>query len=110
MHAILLLATLLTTTAMGARMAENFRYNRPAFDLEHDLAAFNLIWTSPATLLQGLPFSLALLVILLAHEMGHYLACSYYRLDASLPYFMPAPTFIGTFGAFIRIRAPIFSK
>jgi membrane-associated protease RseP (regulator of RpoE activity) len=58
----------------------------------------------------GLPFSLTLMVILLAHELGHYLACVYYRLDASLPYFLPAPTFIGTFGAFIRIRSPIYSK
>ncbi len=42
--------------------------------------------------------------------MGHYLACVYYRVDASLPYFLPAPTLIGTFGAFIRIRAPIFYR
>jgi len=50
------------------------------------------------------------LAILLAHEFGHYLACVYYRVDASLPYFLPAPTFTGTLGAFIRIRAPIYSK
>jgi membrane-associated protease RseP (regulator of RpoE activity) len=48
-----------------------------------------------------------LLVILLAHELGHYIACLYYRVDASLPYFLPAPTPIGTLGAFIRIRSPI---
>jgi membrane-associated protease RseP (regulator of RpoE activity) len=42
--------------------------------------------------------------------MGHYLACVYYGVDASLPYFIPSPTLIGTFGAFIRIRSPIYSK
>ncbi len=67
-------------------------------------------FTDPVLLLQGLPFSLVLLLILFVHEMGHYLACVHYRLDASLPYFLPAPSFIGTFGAFIRIRTPIYSK
>ncbi len=45
----------------------------------------------------------------MAHEMGHYLAALYHRVDASLPYFMPSP-FLGTFGAFIRVRSPIYSK
>lgn len=110
LHALLLVVTLLTTTAMGARLAENFRHNRPAFLLERDVAAFTQIWSEPSSLLSGLPFSLCLLGILLVHELGHFLACAYYRLNASLPYFIPAPTFIGTFGAFIRIRSPIFSK
>jgi membrane-associated protease RseP (regulator of RpoE activity) len=47
------------------------------------------------------------MAILLAHELGHYVACRYYSIDASLPYFLPAPTLIGTLGAFIRIRASI---
>src|SRR5262249_18481245 len=53
------------------------------------------------------PFSLSLLAILMAHEMGHYLTARRYGVDVSLPYFLPAPTVIGTFGAFIRIRSPI---
>ena len=61
-------------------------------------------------MLTGLPFSVTLLTILLAHEMGHYLTCRYYGIDASLPYFLPAPTLIGTFGAFIRIRSAIPSR
>ena len=65
---------------------------------------------SPALLLGGLPFSLTLLTILMAHEMGHYLACVYYDVDASWPYFLPVPTPIGTMGAFIRIRSPIYTK
>jgi membrane-associated protease RseP (regulator of RpoE activity) len=60
--------------------------------------------------LHGLPFSLTLLTILMAHEMGHYLTARYYRVDVSLPYFLPAPTLIGTLGAFIRIRSAIYSK
>jgi membrane-associated protease RseP (regulator of RpoE activity) len=59
--------------------------------------------------LSGLPFSLTLMTILLAHEMGHYLASMYHRVDASLPYFLPSPL-MGTFGAFIRVRSPIYSK
>jgi membrane-associated protease RseP (regulator of RpoE activity) len=66
-------------------------------------------WRHPAGLLQGLPFSLTLLTILLAHEFGHYFAASYHGVDASLPFFLPSP-FMGTFGAFIRIRSPIYSK
>ncbi|MBC8166934.1 MAG: site-2 protease family protein [Bryobacteraceae bacterium] len=51
-----------------------------------------------------------MLTVLLAHEMGHYLACLYYGIDASLPYFLGVPTLIGTFGAFIRIRSAIPDK
>ena len=59
----------------------------------------------------GLWYSLAILGILGAHEMGHYIACRYYRVDASLPYFLPAPFLLtGTLGAFIRIRQPIPNK
>jgi membrane-associated protease RseP (regulator of RpoE activity) len=64
----------------------------------------------------GLWYSLTILAILGAHEMGHYLACRFYRIDASLPYFIPLPPdfFIGfltgTLGAVIRIRAPFINK
>jgi membrane-associated protease RseP (regulator of RpoE activity) len=55
-----------------------------------------------------MPLAVGLLSILLAHEMGHYLACRYYRVDATLPFFIPAPpVLVGTFGALIRIRGPI---
>jgi membrane-associated protease RseP (regulator of RpoE activity) len=48
----------------------------------------------------------AVLIIMLAHEMGHYVACRIHRVDASLPYFIPFPSLVGTMGAFIRIRDP----
>jgi membrane-associated protease RseP (regulator of RpoE activity) len=61
-------------------------------------------------LLAGIPYAFTLLGILLAHELGHYFACRYYGISASYPYFIPAPTLIGTLGAFIRIRSPIYNR
>ena len=66
-------------------------------------------------LLGGLPFAFAVIAFLLAHEMGHYLACRYYGIAATLPYFIPMPPFIlpllpGTMGAVIRIVSPITSR
>jgi membrane-associated protease RseP (regulator of RpoE activity) len=108
LYALMFLATLLTTTIVGAAMQEDFFRNQ-AFDIEHTFTFFTYFWQDPVLLLQGLPFSLTLLMILLAHEFGHYLAAMYHGVDASLPYFLPSP-FLGTFGAFIRVRSPIFSK
>ena len=68
---------------------------------------------TPALVLAGLGYSVPLLLILLAHEMGHYLACRRYGVDASPPYFLPFLPFVplpGTFGAFIRVREPIRDK
>lgn len=64
----------------------------------------------PSQIVKGLPFSFALLFILLSHEMGHYLTSKKYHVDATLPYFIPAPTFIGTFGAVIKMRSPVHNK
>jgi membrane-associated protease RseP (regulator of RpoE activity) len=66
----------------------------------------------PQVFAEGVTFSASLLAILFSHEMGHYLACRYYKVDATLPYFIPAPpVFIaGTFGAFIKIRSAIPSR
>jgi membrane-associated protease RseP (regulator of RpoE activity) len=55
-------------------------------------------------------YALVLLGILLGHELGHFLTCRYYKIDATLPFFIPAPTLIGTLGAFIKIRSPITRK
>ena len=63
--------------------------------------------TRPSIFLLGLPFSVTLLGILLAHEMGHFLACRYYGIRCTPPYFIPFPVSIaGTLGAFIRIKSP----
>jgi membrane-associated protease RseP (regulator of RpoE activity) len=106
----LLLLTLWTTAAAGSRMVYNFQNNLPAFRFEQDAFALFDAFFSPSLLLDGLSFAIPLVMILLAHELGHYCACLYYNLDATLPYFLPVPTFIGTFGAFIRIRSIIYSR
>lgn len=64
----------------------------------------------PGRIMEGWPFSAALMFILLSHEMGHYLASKKHHIDATLPYFIPAPTFIGTFGALIKMRSPFHNK
>lgn len=109
LHALLLVATLISTTVVGAGLAQSFARNLPV-DFTGDLEGYVRMWQQPSYLLSGLPFSLTLLTILLAHEFGHFLLARYYLVDASLPYFLPAPTLIGTLGAFIRIRSAILSK
>lgn len=68
---------------------------------------------NPMELFAGLPFAVTLLLILFCHEMGHYIASRRYGVEVTPPYFVPGPWFpfgIGTFGAFIRIKSPIFKK
>ncbi len=75
--------------------------------------AINSLFYDPTVLTNGLSFSLSLLFILLSHEMGHYIACRIYRVDATLPFFIPTPPLIGpagTFGAFIKIMSPMPSR
>jgi membrane-associated protease RseP (regulator of RpoE activity) len=67
-----------------------------------------LLTVASTWLVGGWAYSATILAILGCHEMGHYLACRYYDVDASLPFFLPIPiTLTGTLGAFIRIREPI---
>ena len=68
------------------------------------------VFLTPSLWTLGLPYSMSLILILGAHEMGHYVACRIYGIDASLPFFIPGPPIIGTFGAVIRIRAPFTSR
>jgi len=107
-NALLFLVTLASTTTVGATMQTFFDRNLP-FDLDGSFAMYPELWRHPSALLAGLPFSLTLLTILMAHEMGHYLAALRYGVNASLPYFLPSPL-LGTFGAFIRLRSPICSQ
>ena len=101
-HGALLLATIFTTLYVGAGMSEA----RPADDLWWPL--FNL-W-------KGWPFSLSLMSILLAHELGHYFVSRLHGVPASLPYFIPLPipdflgNVLGTLGAVIRMKAPIGNR
>ena len=94
----LLLGTIGTTTWVGAEFHRAFA------------SGFNTAVDLPLVARNGLWYSLTVLTILGVHELGHYYACRRYRIDASLPYFLPAPLLIGTLGAFIRIRQPIPTK
>lgn len=65
---------------------------------------------SPWSIWRGIPFSFTLLMILGAHEFGHYFMSRSHHIDVTLPYFIPAPSFIGTFGAFIKMKSPIMDR
>jgi hypothetical protein len=105
-HALLFLATLLTTLAAGALLAgadpfgtELVRVGRVALPYPTGLHL--------PTLTLGAPFALPFLGVLLGHEMGHWTAARRHRIRASLPYFIPFPPYfsaIGTLGAFIRLK------
>src|SRR5580698_4865281 len=113
LHILLLLLTLATTLIVGARLEYNFIHDLPAFDPDTFVfPLFHLGWIMqrPARLLMGVPFSLTLMGILLAHEFGHFVVAERNGVYATLPYFIPAPTFVGTFGALIRIKSPIPSR
>lgn len=103
---VLFVMTLMTSLATGAQFAAAFGRNE-AFSGDDLFRFYAAIFTQPHLLLAGVPFALTLLGILLAHELGHWFACRTYGIVASYPYFIPAPTIIGTLGAFIRIRSPI---
>ena len=106
LHILLLLLTFFTTLVVGARFEWNFLQGLPPFSMDDSI--FPVLWAlRDGNLLLGIPFSLTLMLILLAHEMGHYLYCVKYRVPATLPYFIPFPTLFGTMGAFIRIHSPL---
>ena len=92
MQLLLFILTLLTTLIAGAL--------QQGVDLLH----------SPLSIWRGIPFSFTLLIILGAHEFGHYFMSRRHGADVTLPYFIPAPSFIGTFGAFIKIRSRILDR
>jgi len=87
LNIILFIATIFTTLWAGS----NFQGGNP-FKNIHEL------W-------QGIPFSFSLMAILTAHELGHFFVSRRYGMVTSLPYFIPMPNFIGTFGAMIRMKS-----
>lgn len=130
-HTALLLLTFCTATIAGVLYPFGLIYTLPDSDPQSwpELLQFinTLPWryfllvvdavekllTDSTYLIYGLSFSLSLLFILLSHEMGHYIACRIYRVDATLPFFIPTPPMIGpagTFGAFIKILSPMPSR
>ncbi len=102
LHLLLFLLTIASTTLVGASHYSSF---------QSDFQPLPLSMSLTALLLKGAWYSGTILGILGCHELGHYFACRYYDVDASLPFFIPAPLpLTGTLGAFIRIREPIPSK
>ncbi len=126
LHGGLLILTIVTTTLAGIMLAApeltpaepplstplDYLFYIPLayFYSVVELVRYSL--AHPRLIAEGATFSASLLAILFSHEMGHYLACRYYKVDATLPYFIPAPPLFlaGTFGAFIKIRSPIPSR
>jgi membrane-associated protease RseP (regulator of RpoE activity) len=101
-HLVLLVLTLLTTSLSGSCHYLNFEAS--VGSLTSPIA----VWPF---LMSGLTYSVPLLLILGAHEFGHYYYCRRHDVDATLPYFLPAPIpLTGTVGAVIRIREAFPSK
>jgi membrane-associated protease RseP (regulator of RpoE activity) len=108
--AILLFAiTFFTCLAAGRQFAISFA-NGQAASFDEFVVSLKLLYKDPSALASGFPFAISLMFILLAHELGHYFACKHHGIRASYPYFIPAPTLIGTLGAFILMRSPIRSR
>src|SRR5215213_9181318 len=126
LHGGLLLLTILTTTLAGITLAApelapfepplanplDYLFYIPLAYFYSVIALLEYAFVHPRLIMDGAIFSASLLAILFSHEMGHYLACRYYNVNATLPYFIPAPPLFlaGTFGAFIKIRSPIPSR
>jgi membrane-associated protease RseP (regulator of RpoE activity) len=108
-HILLFCATVVTTTVFGWALYQSFFFGLP-LDIERVVRGYFDLKSGNPVIYRGLEFSAPLLLILLAHELGHYLECRRYRVDATLPFFLPSPTLFGTWGAFIRIRSPIYSR
>jgi membrane-associated protease RseP (regulator of RpoE activity) len=103
LHVLLFALTIATTTIVGAAQYASF--------LDDFRGSTALPMSFAALLVRGIWYSGTILSILGCHELGHYFACRYYDVDASLPFFIPVPVLLtGTMGAFIRIREPIPQK
>lgn len=105
----LFVVTVFSTLAVGTQFASAYAANVAPFSNGY-FNPYSGVLSHPSLLLSGLPFAITVMGILLAHELGHFFACRYYGISASYPYFLPAPTLIGTLGAFIRIRSPIANR
>lgn len=104
---LLLAASVATTTANGARFMQNFLEGMPPVVRDSDLWPWGWLAEHPDLYISGWAFSAALLGILLIHEFGHYFACRWHGIDATLPWVLPAPTLSGTVGAIIQIKTRI---
>ena len=101
---ILFVLTVFTTVWAGAYQDHPDRFHP-------FLGAWTLLAERPGDLINGIPFALTLLLILVTHEMAHFICSKRHRVPASLPLFIPGlPILVGTFGAIIRVRGPILER
>src|SRR5262249_10324279 len=105
----LFLLAMATCLAAGRQFAVAYAHNE-AVSTEEFVGSLTMLYRQPSALAAGWPFAVTLLTILLVHELGHFFACRYHHIRSSYPFFLPAPTLIGTLGAFILIRSPIRSN
>jgi len=105
----LFVLTLATCLAAGTQFAAAYADGQAASVVEL-VKALKLFYQNPSRLASGLPFAATLLTILLAHELGHFFTCRHHRIRASYPFFIPFPSLIGTFGAFILMRSAIRTR
>lgn len=106
-NALLFLATLFSVLLVGTTMAINELAAGGATQGEIDALVNNLL----GELWRGLPYAVSILLILGAHELGHYFAGRRHKLAVTLPYFIPMPfSDFGTFGAFIQLREPMRNR
>ena len=104
LNLLLFLLTILSTLYVGATSEPGFVNPAPGTDFVLALAQIlSQLW-------MGWPFSLGIMLILGAHELGHYFAARYHRVPVTLPYFIPIPTIFGTMGAFIRLKGPVRNR
>lgn len=107
----LLVAALATVTTVAPAWYLSTRTDRVApFDALLSPGLAHWVWTSPEIWRLGFAIALPALFILLCHELGHYVACRLYGIQATLPYFIPAPFGFGSLGAFIRIRSALRNR
>lgn len=109
LNLLLFVVTCLTVFYFGLTWSASYIYSDQLLGDSRFVLSLEAFIARPVVML-GLAYTGVLMAILLGHEMGHYLACRYYRIDATLPFFIPAPTLIGTLGAFIKIKAPITKR
>lgn len=110
-NGLLFVLTVLTACVAGLGWSASFLHFETAAGPAPELvAATGRALGDPRLFPLSALYAAALMVILVGHELGHYLTCRRYGIRATLPYFLPGPPFIGTFGAFIRIKSPILFK
>ncbi|UCC38620.1 MAG: site-2 protease family protein [Candidatus Aminicenantes bacterium] len=109
LNILLFVITVFSTVYVGMGMSLGYEY-ADAIAENPELLIDLEVLTNPQVLSLSIVYAAVLLGILLGHELGHFLTCRYYRINATLPYFIPAPTLIGTLGAFIKIKSPITRK